>query len=177
MKKVLYTLVIIFFTQNCGINQDDQYFSNVTKKYRDFDLLLIIPVNKDNGIVEVCISNTVLFKDVFLLHYNSDFDNFYDFVYSTMNQGKRLEFNLIKDLPHKIINPKAEIFTVYKEKGFKGLVGNYLEKKDERFYSINLINEDDKNGLIKIMFGNHYYISWNDYGANFVFSKELNSEN
>ena len=124
------------FVQNCGINQNDQYISNVTKKYRDFDLLLIVPVNKDNGIVDVCISNTVLFKNVFLLHYNSDFNNFFDFVYSIMNRGKQLEFNLIKDSPHKIINPKAEIFTVYKEKGFKVLLVTIWRRRMSAFIQL-----------------------------------------
>lgn len=176
MKKGLFLIIITLFLQDCGIQQDKQYLSNISKKYKDFDLLLIIPVNNGDKTIYVCISNTELFKNVFSTHYNSEYNDFSDFIQSVINRKKSIEFNELKDFPYKIINPKAAVFDYYKEKGLNGLIGSYLNKKGNRFSSVGSINEDDKYGLIKIMFENHYYISWNDYRACFVFTKELESE-
>jgi hypothetical protein len=108
-----------------------------------------------------------------LLYYNSEYKSFSDFYCSVLNNKRRIEYNLIKDLPHQILDSEAEIFIKYKESGLNGLIGKYLKKESDHFYSVYLIGEDDKRGLIKIMFENQFYISWDDYGGRFVFTKNL----
>ncbi|NOU17307.1 MAG: hypothetical protein HOO91_07105 [Bacteroidales bacterium] len=176
MKNSLFLIIIILFLQNCSIPQNKKYIFNISKKYKDFDLLLVIPANNGSETVNVCISNTELFKNVFSAHYISEYNDFTNFIQSVINNKKSIDFNNLKELPYKIINPKAVVFDYYKEKGLNGLVGSYLNKEGNRFSSVYSISEDDKYGLIKIMFENHYYVSWNDYRACFVFTKELDSE-
>jgi hypothetical protein len=176
MKNSICLIVIVLLLQNCGVQMDETYLFNISKKYIDFELLLIVPVNNESKTVEVCISNTELFKNVYSTNYISEFNDFSEFIHSVISTKTRIEFKKIKDLPQTIINPKAAIFEYYKEKGLKGLIGSYLNKEGNRFSSVYSISDDDKYGLIKIMFENHYYISWNDYRACFVFTKELENE-
>lgn len=176
MKTNYIIVIIIILLQSCGVQLNKEYLANISTKYRDFDLLMVIPVDSSGKVINVCISNTELFLGVFTNQKNSHYKDFSKFLQNSYNPENYIKYNAIKDLPHKIINPKANIFTLHKEKGFNNLIGGYLKKEGENFSSVYSLDEDDKYGLIQIMFENNYYISWNDYRALFVFTKQIKSQ-
>ena len=176
MKNSLVIFIIAFLLHNCGNQIGDNYLLNVSKKYLDFDLLLIIPADSDGKTLDVCISNTELYKDVFSAKKDSGYEDFLEFIQSIYNAKKTLECKELKGLPHKVINPEANVFQYYENNGLNSLIGSYLNKEGNNFSSVYSIDEDDKYGLIKIMFENNYYISWNDYRACFIFTKEIENK-
>jgi hypothetical protein len=168
MKQILLFLLIPVFC--CGQIPNKDFIKKIATKYRDNKLWIAIPVINHGKKIHVIINNTRLYNYYLAKVDKSKFLTFSDYLTTIVKVEPFVTISELGLSKENIINDNSAVIKLYKEKGLKSILENFLHANTGDYLTIkNGVDKKDIYALILIMFSNNYYVSLSDYTGYFNF--------
>ena len=171
------TIIVIFFV--CVLfscSDDSQFIKNIANKYRDYQILIVIPIKSNNGISETCLSSTELFQHDYLKKYSEEYPDYYSFLKNVISKNLILKDTDLMIPRNYDVNKHSLLFDEYKNNGLNYIVSKYLNRKGQKLAVNKNLDWNDRGALIKIMFEEKYYSIDDDYSGEVWFFKDFNNK-
>ena len=170
MKNIVYVLLVLLII---SCDDGNNFLEKISDIYRDYDVLVVIPVKGDDGIFEVCVSNTELFEHIYSKKFSKEYPNYYSFLKNVISQNLVFESNDLTIPSIYNINKNSLVLNEYRKNGLSYIMSKYLNQKGQKLVANQKLNWNDRGVLIKIMFNEKYYSIDDDYSGEVWFFKDL----
>lgn len=170
MKNIKYMLIVLLII---SCNNKDNFLEKISNKYRDYYVLVVIPIKEDDEIFEVCVSNTELFEQIYSKKFSEEYPDYYNFLKNIISQNLILKSTELIIPKIYNINRNSLILKEYKENGLNYIISKYLNQKGQKLATNKNVDWNDRGALIKIMFDEQYYSIDDDYSGEVWFFKNL----
>lgn len=173
MRVVQLMLLMTFFLSSCSekMGKKERYVKELSTNYREFHFLIVVPVYENNDTVNAVVSNT---------------DLYHAYVDSLESKYESFEFMLEKVVEKEIILSGGEIFgsfipvrindeivEEYYKLGPDLFFKKYLEVENGKYRIIDAVEDRDVPAILKLAFENFFYISFDDYGGEYILLKDI----
>ncbi|MDO1451085.1 hypothetical protein Q0590_32725 [Rhodocytophaga aerolata] len=181
MRNLIYTYLFFCLITSCNVEQkqnlDNENYLKLISNKTYIPFIVVVKANVKDKLVNICITNTSLYNEVFLKYYKTKFHNYFSFLTQYTINDYYLEERTLNQTAFSIIEEETEIFKEYKSNGFDMIKQKYLVYKTNKLTLMSGLSYSEKLALIKIMFGHQYYIIQDDYsGLDYIFFKKFDNK-
>ena len=174
MKKTIQIFLIVI---SFSYGSDNQFLKNIAEKFRDYNILIVIPSEINNTEkTEVCVNSSELFEHIYQKAFSEKYTDYYSFLLDLLRDKVQLDSNQIKIIRKYNVNENSILFEEYEHKGFSYIKEMYLQQKEDKLITSEKLKWSDRGSLIKIMFDEEYYPIDDDYSGELWFFKNFKIE-